>query len=171
MEHRFAVHASAPFLSRAEAGEAPAGCSGHHWPKPGARDAFLSEGPFRPGSPLLLVPTSWDTASLEPKHAQPLCWFDNPQNSTSPATPGRIVGGFTSPGFLAFSSALHQVPLPHFPGGTTCLHAAGALVRLHQGLALQRHSAPPLARRQGDFPKHVDFPPKNKPFLYTSLER
>lgn len=107
---------SSPFWSRAEEGGGPCWCSGHHWPKPGAHDAFLSEGPVRPRSPLLLVPTSWDTATLEPTHAQPFCWFDNQENSTFLAAPGRIVGGFTSPGFLAFSSALHQVPLPHFPG-------------------------------------------------------
>lgn len=58
---------SAPFLSRAEGSPC--------WvpkppPKPGAHDGFLSEGPVRPRLPLLLVPTSWDTATLEPTHAQ-----------------------------------------------------------------------------------------------------
>lgn len=37
---------------------------------PGAHDGFLSEGTVRPRLPLLLVPTSWDTATLEPTHAQ-----------------------------------------------------------------------------------------------------
>jgi len=63
------VLSSAPFLSRAEGH--PGGCPVHHWPKPGAHHDFLSEGPVGPSLPLLLVPTSWDTATLEPTHAQP----------------------------------------------------------------------------------------------------
>lgn len=39
-------------------------------PEPGAHDGFLAEGPIGPRLPLLLVPTSWDTATLEPTHAQ-----------------------------------------------------------------------------------------------------
>lgn len=39
-------------------------------PKPGAHDGFLAEGAIGPRLPLLLVPTSWDTATLEPTHAQ-----------------------------------------------------------------------------------------------------
>lgn len=74
----------------------PARCPGHHWPKPGAHYGFLSEGPINSRLPLLLVPTSWDTAALEPTHAQPFSSLDSPQSSTSPAAPGRIMGGFTS---------------------------------------------------------------------------
>lgn len=55
----------------------------------------------------------------------------SPQNSTSPAVAGRIVGGCTSPGFLASSSALHLVHLPHCPGGAACLCSAGAFVGRH----------------------------------------
>ena len=54
---------STPCLSRAE------GCP-CQVSKPGAYDSFLAEGPVRPRLPLLLVPTSWDTATLEPAHAQ-----------------------------------------------------------------------------------------------------
>lgn len=32
-------------------------------------DDFLAEGPIGPRLPLLLVPISWDTATLEPTHA------------------------------------------------------------------------------------------------------
>lgn len=62
-------------------------CPGHHRSKPGAHNGFLFEGPIGPRLPPLLVPTSWDAATLEPTHAQPFCSLDSPQSITSPSAP------------------------------------------------------------------------------------
>lgn len=100
LEHPLSMHTMNAH-SQAEQRGAPAGCPGHRWPKPGAHCGFLSEDSVRPRLPLLLVPTSWDSATLEPTHAQPFSSLDSPQSSTSPAAPGSR-GRFYIPWFPGF---------------------------------------------------------------------
>lgn len=106
LEQPFSVHMSAPSLSRTEG--SPRWFPGYHWLKPGAHHDFLSEGPVRPRLPLLLVPTSWDMATLEPTHAQPskqhissCCWQDR----------GRLYIAWF-PGFLVGPASGAPSPLP-----------------------------------------------------------
>lgn len=130
-------------------------------PEPGAHDGFLAEGPIGPRLPLLLVPISWDTATLEPTHAQ------------------------HSPRLIALKAAHLQLPLagssglsiPGFPGFPVC-YTQGApspfprrvcLLLLIRGILLLLLVG--NLTWQGNCPRHAGFPPKNTPFLYTSSQR
>lgn len=125
LEHPLFMHTkSAPFLSRAEGSPCQV-------PKPGAHDGFLAEGPVRPRLQLLLVPTSWDTATLEPTHAHR----------------SRL---------LALKAAHLQLPLagswglsgPWFPGFLIWLHAGCPFTISREGLLLSLSRDPaPLACR------------------------
>lgn len=162
--------------SQAEQRGAPAGCPGHRWPKPGAHCGFLSEDSVRPGLPLLLVPTSWDSATLEPTHAQPFSSLDSPQSSTSPAAPGSR-GRFYIPWFPGFLICpTLGVPAPFPRRGFLWLFSRGFIGHQQWGWPYQRRPAPlayshPHPGSTLAVPGHAGFPSKNKPFLCTSLEK
>ena len=164
---------SSPFWSRAEQrrGVVPAGAQAITGPSQGLMMPFCLRG--------LLGPD---------RH---YCWCQPPGTLPpwSPHMPNRSAGLITRKTahfqllLAGLWEALHHLvswlshlpytrcPFPISQGSYLPLVSRSFNTSPVAGLALQRHPASLLACRQGDFPKHVDFPPKNKPFLYTSLER
>lgn len=137
-------------------------------PKPGAHDGFLCEGPVRPGVPLLLVPTPWDTTLWEPTLAR-----HSPCLIALKAAHLQLPVAGSWEAFHPLVSRLHHLPYARcsFP-----LSQEGLPATIQLGLRrrCQRHPAVLLVgslTRQGRCPTHVGFlPPKNKPSLHI-LER
>lgn len=154
LEHPLFMYTkSAPFLGGAEGSPCQV-------PKPGAHDGFLAEGPVRPRLQLLLVPTSWDTTTLEPAHAHrsPCLLALKAAHLQLPLAGSWGLSSPWFPGFLICST--QDAPSP-FPRRGCCHYSAEILLLLLVGNLTW----------QGNCPKHTGFSPKNKPFLYTSLQR
>lgn len=145
---------NAPFLGGAEGSPCQV-------PKPGANNDFLAEGPIRPKLPLLLVPTSWNTTTLEPTHVR-----HSPCLKVLRAAHLQLAlagsWGLSIPWFPGFLICSTQgTPSPFPRRGCLLLFTRGILLLLLVGNLTW----------QGNCPEHAGFPPKNKPFLYTSLQR